>query len=716
MPSSDSNPKRLRVAIVAQELTDDLRARAARWEASGHEITWITTGQTGPMVDGAARDGFATPDMWFSNEAFQLVKKFTQEGHTFDYIECADEGGVGLVLWNAAVLQGAFPNTTIAVRGAGGERGSGGAQVGQRAADEQHWFDLGMLCRRAMEKVVGGVVGVMGVMGVGGVGDIVIDEPPVEHARAALKASQHTEQQTRSQSTGQRFVFPGPVTTSMGCDLFVRAAKQLELQLSEMTTRDVVCEVWGEDSKTGPLGRSCWERCARYLGPQGSSGHGSAKQPAVSISRVESVCEAHSMVGTCAVFPGVLVDAVMLAMAIGAAGSIILRESTWNRAVVNQLAPLAAARIQWFGREGETGRNQQVVDELLRTMLEVLKSDGFKSKQSGETTVAQTVTHSSDDVHAIIKRAEQARLDRIRVTREPVHMTVAIPFYNLEAYLPRTLASVHRQSVKPREIVIVDDGSTSQQAHELLDSLSRGGTRVIRQPNAGLGAARNTALRHATTPWVLTLDADDLLEPTYVECMINALQRVGHKEDVAAIGSFMRCFRDDPSQDLEAEWTHPQWTQRWHPIGLDPELLAATNLGCTASCILHRERVLSCGGFDEYMVSFEDWELWCRLAKMGLKACIIPEYLLRYRQRSQSMYHATALPYEAELRMYILAKHPDLCKDWTLPLRVEIAMRHHVERGFKATGKPLRYIVADKVNSAAKAIGLGTVLRKIKGT
>ena len=91
-----------------------------------------------------------------------------------------------------------------------------------------------------------------------------------------------------------------------------------------------------------------------------------------------------------------------------------------------------------------------------------------------------------------------------------VPVAVVVPAYNAEATLAETLASVASQTCAPREVIVVDDGSTDGTAA----LARRHGARVISIPNGGVACARNVAIRASTSPWIAFLDADDVWLPT----------------------------------------------------------------------------------------------------------------------------------------------------------------------------------------------------------
>jgi glycosyltransferase involved in cell wall biosynthesis len=99
-------------------------------------------------------------------------------------------------------------------------------------------------------------------------------------------------------------------------------------------------------------------------------------------------------------------------------------------------------------------------------------------------------------------------------------IAVAIPAYNAERFLADALASILAQTRPVDEIVVVDDGSSDRTA----EVAAAHGARVLRQPNAGIGATRSRAVAATRTDLVVLLDADDLLTPNSIECRIRELE------------------------------------------------------------------------------------------------------------------------------------------------------------------------------------------------
>ncbi|MDR2673766.1 MAG: glycosyltransferase family 2 protein, partial [Opitutaceae bacterium] len=102
--------------------------------------------------------------------------------------------------------------------------------------------------------------------------------------------------------------------------------------------------------------------------------------------------------------------------------------------------------------------------------------------------------------------------------------TIVTPYYNTGSVFWDTVECVAKQTMRDFEWVIVDDASTDLEAAGILEDCVKRlhsqnvAVRVIRhEKNKGLSAARNTGIRVARSEFIMLLDSDDILEPTYVE-------------------------------------------------------------------------------------------------------------------------------------------------------------------------------------------------------
>ncbi len=101
-------------------------------------------------------------------------------------------------------------------------------------------------------------------------------------------------------------------------------------------------------------------------------------------------------------------------------------------------------------------------------------------------------------------------------------VSIITPLFNKAAYVARTIASVQDQTVNDWELIVVDNGSTDQ-GLDIVQTLAGSDPRIIVVSycdSQGPGAARNHGLRQAKGEWVLFLDADDLIEPGHLACLL----------------------------------------------------------------------------------------------------------------------------------------------------------------------------------------------------
>ena len=96
-----------------------------------------------------------------------------------------------------------------------------------------------------------------------------------------------------------------------------------------------------------------------------------------------------------------------------------------------------------------------------------------------------------------------------------------VPLFNGRRFIREAIESILAQEVKPREIVVVDDGSTDG-GGALLAAYPQ--VRVVRQPNAGEAAARNRGIRESREPLIALLDQDDLWLPRKLASQVRALE------------------------------------------------------------------------------------------------------------------------------------------------------------------------------------------------
>ena len=118
-------------------------------------------------------------------------------------------------------------------------------------------------------------------------------------------------------------------------------------------------------------------------------------------------------------------------------------------------------------------------------------------------------------------------------------VSLIVPVYQVEEYLPKCVESIRVQSCQDYELLLVDDGSPDR-CPALCDAYAAqdpAHIRVIHQPNAGPGAARNRGIDEAEGDYIVFVDSDDYLSPETLEELSRAIGQTG--ADLYHFGAFV---------------------------------------------------------------------------------------------------------------------------------------------------------------------------------
>lgn len=202
-------------------------------------------------------------------------------------------------------------------------------------------------------------------------------------------------------------------------------------------------------------------------------------------------------------------------------------------------------------------------------------------------------------------------------------VAVVIPAYNAAAWLEVGLRSVLDQTLRPAEIVVVDDGSTDD-THKVAERL---GVRCVRQAQAGPGAARNRGIAETRAPLVALLDADDWFAPSKLERQVERIEELG----AVAVCSDAWVVQGD-------RVTRSRNERAPVPAAITMERLLAGNPVVCSTVLLRREALVQAGGFDvdPVLVATEDYDLWLRLSRHEPLA-YLAEPLAFYRSHAGSL-------------------------------------------------------------------------------
>ena len=208
-----------------------------------------------------------------------------------------------------------------------------------------------------------------------------------------------------------------------------------------------------------------------------------------------------------------------------------------------------------------------------------------------------------------------------------------IPAFNAAEYIRETLHSVLAQTYRALEVIVVDDGSadaTGSIVKEFVEKDAR--VQLVRQCNAGAGAARNTAIRMARGEYIAPMDADDMWFPEKLEKQVARMEQYGEETGMVYCWSIV--------VDKHGAFEHTQWFSKAE--GRLRDAMVSGNWIDNTSVPLFRASALA--GVGPYLTraeqggvqGCEDWDLYIRIAETF---CIrlVPEYLVVYRKSGSSM-------------------------------------------------------------------------------
>ena len=211
-------------------------------------------------------------------------------------------------------------------------------------------------------------------------------------------------------------------------------------------------------------------------------------------------------------------------------------------------------------------------------------------------------------------------------------VSVVVSLYNYADLVAETLDSILASEDVAFEVVIVEDHATDNSRdvvnRYLADHPEMAMMLITKDANEGLAAARNTGFAQARAAKVMVIDADNLVYPTCLHRLANALD---HEPSAVASYSILEDFGGERNVRSALAW--------------DPVRLCAANY-IDAQAMFRRDTWSELGGYradDDNVFGWEDWDLWLRMVQAGQHAVLVPQILGRYRVQAGSMIALTNL-------------------------------------------------------------------------
>ena len=206
--------------------------------------------------------------------------------------------------------------------------------------------------------------------------------------------------------------------------------------------------------------------------------------------------------------------------------------------------------------------------------------------------------------------------------KEPL-ISVLLCTYNDEKYIYKAVKSILDQTFEDFEFIIINDGSTDKTL-DILKQFDDKRLILIDKPNTGLTDSLNLGVSIAKSNWIARMDGDDISIKTRFEEQIKYID-----DNVAVIGTQCKFIDEEGNQiaTVSLPLTHNEILKKgtsFRTMFIHPSVL------------INKELLLKSGGYDDYLDSAEDLDLWLKLSHYG-KLVNIDSVLLKYRKHQNQI-------------------------------------------------------------------------------
>jgi len=194
-----------------------------------------------------------------------------------------------------------------------------------------------------------------------------------------------------------------------------------------------------------------------------------------------------------------------------------------------------------------------------------------------------------------------------------------MPCYNDGVYIQKSINSVLGQTYKNIELIIVNDGSTDKNTLDILETLNDDRINVYHTNRLKPAGARNYGIKQSRGEYILPLDADDIIDFSYVE---KAEKVLSGDQRIGAVYCEAELFGKK-----KGKWKLQEYSLK--RMLVDNIVFVTT--------LFRKEDWQQIGGFDESLqYGMEDYDFWLSILEMGKDIYQIPEVLFYYRIKSDS--------------------------------------------------------------------------------
>jgi teichuronic acid biosynthesis glycosyltransferase TuaG len=234
-------------------------------------------------------------------------------------------------------------------------------------------------------------------------------------------------------------------------------------------------------------------------------------------------------------------------------------------------------------------------------------------------------------------------------------ISIIMPVYNGERYVSEAIESVLSQTYQNFELIIVNDGSTDNSKTAIDPYLKDPRIRYFEQNNAGVAAARNTAIKESQGEFIGFLDQDDIWHPTKLEIQINFLE---NHQDISLVYSDYIIYNEIERSNSSISDLDPIDFSQCDLISI----FSQNRIG-VLTVLLKKKCLIDSGLLDTQLKGTDDYELWLRLV-LDYKYQYISQPLATYRWHGENASNnkLKMMEQEANAISSFLKKRPDAYK------------------------------------------------------
>jgi len=266
-------------------------------------------------------------------------------------------------------------------------------------------------------------------------------------------------------------------------------------------------------------------------------------------------------------------------------------------------------------------------------------------------------------------------------------ISIVIPVYNAEKDLVQCLESLINQDDQNFEVILVDDGSADNSVEVATAYVNKiKNFRIIKQPNAGSGGARNNGILHSKGEFILFLDSDDYVTQDYVSVLRNKQQSgnynmvCGRYKLVNEEGLVMRDPMKSPPQ------FHP-------PLSLHEEILGTYERCVPWAKLFRKDEYLNANIIFPRKIPHEDWFFTYKLARKLKTIGFVEDKIYFWRQRegstskSMSTNHIDILPFLRNDTYLYLKQNFGSKREFALAARRNLIVTNNFRNRIRKSGE-----------------------------